>query len=268
MFWQGLKEISSHQPSSLFGFPIWHSYESAHAIKSCFYVPVGTLCVRRHIHDVKSTIFDGRTDWSLLHKLANSGWEFGIHAPMRAKDRTEEFIAEKALLERALELPVLGIRHHYWALDWHRPFRTLRRHATAGFRYDTSISWKAPGFRAGTCLPYQPFDSDNDSPLGLYELPPTLMDSYGFAPGTRPGEHPSQAGVDAVHAARDQGGVIVLNWHTEAACNKYRYRGYLDLLNQILQPLLSDQGAWFATPCEVIEHWHRRNEAVKKEATR
>ncbi|MDQ3651177.1 MAG: hypothetical protein M3458_13060, partial [Acidobacteriota bacterium] len=55
------------------------------------------------------------------------------------------------------------------------------------------------------------------------------------------------------------GGVAVLDWHTETACNTYNYKNYLTVLRHILEPILEDGDAWIATPWEITQHWQQRS---------
>jgi len=57
---------------------------------------------------------------------------------------------------------------------------------------------------------------------------------------------------------KEQGGVAVLDWHTETACNAYNYRNHLTVLGDILKPLLEDGDAWVTTPWEIAQHWRQR----------
>ena len=117
-----------------------------------------------------------------LRALAADGWEFGLHAPINAKDSLDALAGGKQWLEGRLGVPLYGLRHHYWALDWLAPHTTFRRHVNSGFRYDSSIAWQdVAGFRAGTCHPYRPFDLEREKVLNIYELPACLMDGHVLA---------------------------------------------------------------------------------------
>ena len=62
---------------------------------------------------------------------------------------------------------------------------------------------------------------------------------------------------------RDVGGLITLNWHTEAYCSKYIYLNYLTVLKNTLDPLLEDNDVWIATPLEIAKWWNSRSEVLK-----
>ena len=58
------------------------------------------------------------------------------------------------------------------------------------------------------------------------------------------------------------GGVAVLNWHTEAACRDYIYKGRVETLERILAELTVDSDAWVTTPANIVKHWHGTSRTV------
>jgi hypothetical protein len=201
--------------------------------------------------------------------MAEHGWEFGLHASIRAKDEIDTFSAAKRWIESKVGTHVSGLRHHYWALNWSMPHLTFRKHVNAGFRYDTSFAWRdIPGFRAGCCVPYAPFDPARDKPLSLYELPTCLMDGHltfsDISCGALNGDRSTsvKTGREILTTVRRYGGAAVLDWHQEAGLNELAYSGHLDLLDDVIKPFLDDSEAWWATPWEICQHWYRRQKIL------
>ena len=206
-----------------------------------------------HHNDCKSDLFSQNIQWDILKDLVNEGWEFGGHASINSKTNIDNFLYAKYLIESKLESTIFGLRHHYWSIDWLKQHLTFRKHANAGFRYDTSIAWEdSSGFRAGTCLPYNPFGPIRDKPINLFELPTCLMD--GHITHVFEG-HKNQltASKNIINSVKDCGGVAVLDWHTESFCNKYVYSGDLTSLEQILENYVGNSDIWFTTPWEIIK---------------
>jgi hypothetical protein len=261
MAWDGLTK--KHNPLS--AFRTWADIEAAAGLRSTFFI-FGRGIVSLHLNDCRSSVFNRKVDWDLLRGLADEGWEFGYHAPIRAKENTEEFIWGRNALEARFARPVHGVRHHYWALDWRRPYLTFRKHLSAGFCYDSSITWRdAAGFRAGSCLPYRPFDPDLGRALEFYELPNAIMDGQVIADGTDVEAGVSNA-LRIVESVRQVGGMVVLDWHTETAMDGYCFRNHLAVLVELLTKLREDSDAWFATPWEVTQHWMERRRSLCLEA--
>jgi hypothetical protein len=139
---------SSIVTDPLFGFPGWRDSTESLGIRSAFYLFVRRK-VSADVNDCRSTVADPAMDWGLIREMADEGWEFGLHAPIKAKLDIDEFILGKRFLEEHLARPIYGLRHHYWALDWRAPHLTHRQHVNAGFRYDLSMAYRdSAGFRS------------------------------------------------------------------------------------------------------------------------
>jgi hypothetical protein len=256
---EGIKFLGRPMDNPLFGFPLWAEYESANDIRSCFFLSTKTKGSGFEINDWRSTVTNQRIDWDTLRRLSDRGWEFGLHSSIKAKLDVNNFLEAKADLERLIQSPIRGLRHHYWALDWRHPYRTFQMHVNAGFRYDTSMAFRdAPGFRSGTCLPYTPFDPESQEPLALYEMPTAIIDNHVILNPTNTSQA-IEAGHKVMESIREVGGMAVLDWHTEAACDQFVYENFSTILKGILAPYLEDSGAWFATPWAVAQHWHERS---------
>ena len=259
MFASGVRHIGQPTENPFFGFPLWREFEAHRGVHSCFYLYAKVVPLRNDINNCKSSVVEQRIDWQILRRLAADGWEFGFHAPIDHESKLESFVEGKRWIEEKLGIPIHGLRHHYLALNWKKPHVSFRQHIDAGFRYDTSIAWKdIAGFRAATCHPFQPFDSEQGKPLDIYELPICLMDG-NIINDTIDVSNSIEAGLGIIRTVKEQGGVAVLDWHTETACNAYNYKNYLTVLRHILEPILEDGDAWIATPWEITQHWQQRS---------
>jgi hypothetical protein len=246
-----------------FGFGRWRDLGNTLGIKSCFYLFVLPGGFARDINDCKSTVMHHETDWKVLRDMARGGWEFGLHTPIRAKDQTDVLRVAKEWIESRIETPVIGMRHHYWSLDWHRPDRTFGAHMRAGFHYDTSIGWRdSVGFRAGTALPYAPFDLDARKVMEFVQLPTCLMDGHVMWSASSNDESTDRA-LSIVDAVREVGGVAVIDWHTETASNVYRHSGYFTVIERVLCTVLERGDVWVATPAELVSYWRKRAMALE-----
>ncbi len=258
----GLRYFRDPTGNPLFGFPLWRDLELEQRIRSTFYLYARLVRLKADLNNCKSSVVEQPIDWDVLRRMVDDGWEFGLHAPINARHDIDALAGGKQWIEEQLGSPVYGLRHHYWALDWTAPHTTWRKHVNSGFRYDTSIAWRdVGGFRAATCHPFRPFDPKRGKPLDIYELPTCLMDGHVVG---RSGDVAVDvaAGLETVERVKERGGVAVLDWHTESACNVYEYTDTLTTLVGILEPLLADTDAWFATAWEVSQHWHQRRKQL------
>jgi hypothetical protein len=252
----GLRQRRRPMRDPYFGFPTWRRVEAERDVRSAFYLFVIPKGVRRHLHDSRSAVTDPGIDVAPLREMADMGWEFGLHASIYARHRADGLRKSRELLEAYLNRPIQGLRHHYWALDWERPWRTFRQHAAAGFRYDSSLAWRdVPGYRAGTSLPFRPFDPEHGRPIGLWELPAAIMDGHILERSSAGSE---EAALAVIEETRSVGGVLVLNWHTETANQVLARAAYRDAFERILDRVLTSGDAWITTPNQLLDHWGAR----------
>jgi hypothetical protein len=191
----------------------------------------------------------------VLRTLADDGWEFGVHAAIAAGRAASYLAGERKRLEEVVAREVHGIRHHYWRLDWRNPMKTFRLQQEAGYTYDLSIAWRdGYGFRAGTSLPYQPFDL-LDGSVSLLEIPTTVMDGHLFEHLRMPGPEAAEALRKVTGVVRRAGGVLNLNWHQETFWNRYGNAGWRTVYEEAVAELSDDPHAWITTPGELATWW-------------
>ncbi len=259
---EGVKCFGSPMDSTLWGFSGWHEFEKDHKMKSCFYLSLSPRKSWRRLNDCKSDVFARGVDWKVFQSMHKEGWEFGLHPSLDAQMDLEEIILQKKAIEERLEAPIMGLRHHYLAIDNFNPHLTFQKHVEAGFVYDSSLGWEEKaGFRSGTSLPFYPYDPLNKAPFTLTELPLSLMDTYVMHDGDT--DSAIKEGRRISSLVRDIGGMIMLNWHTESYCSNYIFSNYLLVLRNILEPLLEHNDIWVATPVEIAEWWNNRNRELQ-----
>jgi len=142
-----------------------------------------------------------------MQAVAAMGHEIGFHAGMGAFKDARQFHSELSRV-RSVGIPITGGRQHY--LRWKTPL-TWRLWEQEGLAYDTTLGYsKTAGFRCGTCLPFKPYDIENDREMLLWEWPLMFMDAtylLSWDEGTVVLQHLVQQ--CSLHA-----GVLVLLWHS------------------------------------------------------
>ena len=142
-----------------------------------------------------------------LDATAAAGFEIGLHASYRARERPGAIAQEAAPLDHPQ-----GLRHHYLRSDPDRLAAELRQ---AGLRYDSSIGWASlPGLRAGTPYPYRLWDPERREPGG-WELPLALMDAT-LAEERYLGldaDAAFDAAVATLEPVAEHGGAVAILWH-------------------------------------------------------
>lgn len=258
-FLAGVRTRLLREPDPYFGFEGWAHAERELGLRSAFYLYVRSA-MPRHARDPLYVI-DRHPRWNVLRRLADDGWELAVHAGIRAAESADGLREERERLTELVGRPVVGLRHHYWRLDWRSPATTFERQLAAGYEYDASMAWRdRPGFRAGTSLPYFPPGRSGDRPLPLVELPTCLMDGHLF-------EY-QRLDVNAAIASADHlrqrvahaGGVFNIDWHERTFCDSYSYQGWATVALRLLRNLSS--GAWLATPSDLARWWRSRSESV------
>lgn len=252
----GLAGWLTGRPDPHFRFASWADLERGLGVRSAFFVhaPAGAP---RHFHDPTYAV-DDSARWKVLGELASDGWEIGVHAGISAGTSSSYLAGERSRLERIVGHPVRGLRHHYWRLNWREPAQTFRRQAEAGYLYDTSIAWRDHiGFRAGTSLPYRPFDSLGQVSAVL-EIPTTVMDGHLFQHHRWSIDQAADSVRKMVGVVGRAGGVLNLNWHQEAFWNTFANAGWRTVYEDIVAELAADPLGWVATPGEVATWWRER----------
>lgn len=252
----GLAGWLAKRPDPQFRFSSWADLERSLGVRSAFlvYAPAGAP---RHLNDPTYAV-SGSPRWRILGELAENGWEIGVHASISAGRAASYLAGERRRLEGIVGRPVVGLRHHYWRLDWRRPTQTFQRHAEAGYLYDMTIAWRDRfGFRAGTSLPYQPFDRFGNSPE-IVEIPTTVMDGHLFD-YLRLSVQDAAATLRHISGiVRAAGGVLNLNWHQETYWNRYGNAGWRTVYEDAVGELSGDPQAWITTPGELANWWLER----------
>jgi hypothetical protein len=249
----GLTGWITRKPDPHFRFSAWADLERSLGVTSAFFLHVRGGAPR-HLNDPTYSVNDS-SRWEVLRTLADDGWEFGVHAAIAAGRAASYLAGERQRLEQVVARRVLGVRHHYWRLDWRNPMKTFRLQEEAGYTYDLSIAWRdGYGFRAGTSLPYQPFDRLGGS-VSVLEIPTTVMDTHLFEHLRLPGPEAAAALRKVASVVRRAGGVLNLNWHQETYWNLYGNAGWRTVYEEAVEELSDDPQAWITTPGELAAWW-------------
>lgn len=120
-----------------------------------------------------------------IDQLRLRGCSIGLHASYKSLNDPERLAQEKSTLDAILGESTRGGRQHF--IRFKVP-ETWRHWQQVGLVCDaTMIFADQPGFRCGTCLPFQPYDLVQDREFTLWEEPLIVMDTSlvhykGFSP--------------------------------------------------------------------------------------
>ncbi len=252
---------SSDDP--LWNFDLWADLEDQFGFRSTFFVMA--LDGLGAVNDGGYRLYDQvkfrgvrQPFRRVLRTLRRDGWEVGLHGSIDSHTDADMLTCQKARLEAALSEPVLGVRQH------HLMFRipdTWQAQSEAGFQYDSTCGFnKRVGFRAGTGLPFQPYDEKLEKPFPVIEAPLVIQD------GAIMGEEPTNIDQASTRCIRilenikDAGGLGCLLWHPHVA-HERRYSGWFQVYCNLLQ-WIATQPAYVGPASEIVGHWIRRRQEV------
>ncbi len=185
-----------------------------------------------------------------LDATAAAGFEIGLHASYRARERPGAIAQEAAPLDHPQ-----GLRHHYLRSAPNRLAAELRQ---SGLRYDSSIGWPSlPGLRAGTPYPYRLWDPELRE-AGGWELPLVLMDAT-LAEERYLGldaDAAFETAVATLEPVAEHGGAVAILWHPPSHHPRLS-EGYDRLYNRLLA-WIGEQGGRVGTASETLDRWEAR----------
>jgi hypothetical protein len=162
--------------------------------------------------------------------LDDVGVESGIHPGYNTFRAPEKLRREVAILRDTLGDRPLGGRQHYlrWSpdtwLDWEN----------CGLSYDSSVGFaERIGFKAGTCIPYQPWLFPLNRQADLVEIPLLVMDRTLLAYMGLTKSQAVHEVTKVVDRCRMVGGVFTILWHNDAFLNPLYRDVYLGLLETL-----------------------------------
>jgi peptidoglycan/xylan/chitin deacetylase (PgdA/CDA1 family) len=245
-------------------FDQWAAEEEKHGFHSTFFV-FPSRPAAPHEFDPTYRLedpvrFEGEIQpfSAALRKLAERGFEIGLHASYRSYMSAERLAAEKGQIESAIGRPILGIRQHFLRFEapetWHAQLQ-------AQFSYDSTLGYnEAPGFRAGIAAPFRPWDPGLEEGMDLLELPLTVMDGTLFRTLLLDGPMAARRTIEHLQIVEDVGGLAVLLWHPNGAAEEH-FPGWWSSYQEVLAHL-SGRSVWVATAAEIDAWWREREKKV------
>jgi len=155
---------------------------------------------------------DDPTVSELMHSLERAGMDIGLHGSYCSLDDPHGLPKEFDFLRKQGFRPK-GNRQHWLRFTLERLVPALN---ATGALYDTSLGWAyKPGFRAGACFAFPPYNFADERPANFLEIPLVFMDvslEFGDAPVSQSDYYEHVSGVLSTSRRYGWGGVAVL-WH-------------------------------------------------------
>ena len=202
-------------------------------------------------HDRDATI------GSVVRELAAEGHEIGVHGSYASSLDATMLAGERRALEAAANRTLTTTRQHLLRWDVRA---TPRAQVAAGLTVDASLGFNRNiGFRAGTSLPYRPFDFDRDETIDVLELPLVLQEGALFLPDALALDTSLARDVSAqlIDTVAGVGGVATILFHPHSLAGTE----YVDLFRATIEHAL-ERGAWVAPLGEIASWWRERERAL------
>lgn len=254
----GFLRGGSHSPHWMIdGFA---EIEEQAGVRSAFYVmPNQQVRVMEGGRPTRRYLPDHPEVRALLQRLADGGWELGLHTSYDAHESRSGISRDVQILRSALPFlsSTLGARSHFLRFDVER---TWSEEASAGIAYDSSLGWSEGwGFRSGSMWPYRVFDRAAGSALPIWEFDLHLMDSAIAA------ESEFKDGVaSVVSRAKQHGGAATLLFHPSPP-GDLSVRETLDLYRGVVERVAADPELWVARPIDVMARLEQHEAAIDEE---
>lgn len=188
---------------------------------------------------------------NIIHKLANSGWEIGLHGSYWSYRNRSLLLSEKQLLEKILGNCITGVRQHYLNLDIPT---TWLYHSDVALEYDSSFGSSTQlGNPFKINKPFYPYHPATGEKLTILQIPLTIMDITIMRC-----EKPKEKAIQLINEIENDGGLITLNWHNQVF-NPWEYKQWQDTYVYIIEEC-QRRGAWISRLRDIAQWWMKNQE--------
>jgi hypothetical protein len=215
----------------------WHPYDCTYELSDK--VPFGGTCM---------------TVSQVMHEVAQSGWEVGLHGSYHSATSEEVLRMQKEACERAAGESIVSVRQH--TLQYNLKSSPLSQ-SRAGLSVDSTQGFNDMiGFRAGTSFPYLCWDWQSGATLPLLEVPLHIQD--GPLMRNSPTVDDAIAScISMMRAVEQVNGCLVILWHpmwlaTDAG---------LAVFETVLQEA-KNREAWGCSVRELAAWWTTRSNGI------
>lgn len=170
----------------------------------------------------------------LLSRI-NSYAPVGIHPSYFSNEKPEKFANEIKSLENLLGKPITKSRQHYLKIKMPDTYQHL---LNGGIKEDYSMGYgMQPGFRAGTCTPFNWFDLSKNMVTPLKVYPITFMEGT-FGEDLKMSPQKALKEMTAlVDTVKKYNGIFLCIWHNQTVNDLFFWKGWKAVFGQMIEKL-------------------------------
>jgi hypothetical protein len=233
--------------------------EAHHGIRATWFVICAEPTIRSMLAGDSTYRPDSPAVRRILTALTHAGHEIGLHGSFVTGQNARAMMAQRRMLSRLADSPVVGIRQHFLRMH---PGRTQRIMVEAGFEYDASWGFAdRNGFRLGVADVVPAWDAQQEVTMPLDIVPLVWMDrALSKYAGV---EEPGRWIEDARELAREckaAEGVWAGLWHPNMM-ESLGFPGAEPAFVSLLQALADDR-PYFASAHKIVQ-WRRFRRSVR-----
>ncbi|MDZ7764224.1 MAG: polysaccharide deacetylase family protein [Melioribacteraceae bacterium] len=152
--------------------------------------------------------FDEQRIKEVVNKLIQLGDEIGLHATYNSFDNEEVMKNDYNAVKKLLNQNPSGSRQHWLRFNYPNTLRILEK---LEIKYDSTWGFHDQiGWRNSYCLPFRPYDVEQDRMMNIWEFPLTVMDTTLFEYLDLSEAEAEQATDKILNAVESYGGLFVL----------------------------------------------------------
>lgn len=188
----------------------------------------------------------------IVKKIIANDFEVGLHPALKTSIDRKKIYSLLNNLVCSTARNIRGVRQHYLQIAIPETWQIF---SETGLEYDTSLGFAGhEGFRAGYCLPFQPFNLLTGQKINFWEVPLTVMDATlkGYR---KLSLEDSLVVVDSLlNTVKKYRGVLVFLWHPDTLADP-RWVGWEEFFHKCLI-LFKESNPYFDT-CANVVSWYK-----------
>jgi len=168
----------------------------------------------------------------LIKQLIDIGHEIGLHPSFESWQDRESLFAQKSALEAVSGSPVIACRQHWLRFSWEKTWNS-QEYAEISRDYTLMFNDR-PGFRNGSALSWNPWNTDTQKAHMIESLPSVMMDSHFYDYQCLNDVQRRQQMQYWLEECRAVYGQVAVLWHPHTLSSDYNWgQGFKELLQNI-----------------------------------